>query len=90
MTSSAFLFINSPREYLFAFMALSLTCSLSFVLLCVAAYKWTTRQEERYPAFEPERIESPREPHIDLAAAREEHELRREAREENELLRRAG
>jgi hypothetical protein len=90
VTSLAFLFINSPREYLFAFMAITVTCSLLFVLLCVVAYKWTTRNGRRYPVQEPPRIQLPREPHIDLAAARNEHELRREAREENELLRRAG
>jgi hypothetical protein len=85
----AFLFINSPREYFIAFVAVAGTCSLLFVLLCVVAYKWTTRMGRRYPIQEPPRIHVPREPHIDLAAAREEHELRREAREENELLRRA-
>lgn len=84
----AFLFINSPREYLLGTAALIIGGFLALVLLCLRAirsYKETTAPGQRYPAFELRR-----EPHIDLAAAREEHELRREAREENELLRRAG
>lgn len=85
----AFLFIDSPREYLVAILVTWGICSVGAVLFFIAAYRATTRPGKRYPVHVPERFLLPREPHIDLAAEREAFELRREAREENELLRRA-
>lgn len=89
----AFLFIDSPREYLLATVFLIVLGFLALVLIClraVRAYKETTAPGKRYPAFEAPRFQLPREPHIDLKAVREEHERWREKHDEDVQLRRAG
>lgn len=89
MTSLAFLFINSPREYLGAVLVTALICSALAVLFFWGLYQLTIRASKRYPAHLPDRIESAREPFIDLAAVRDEHERLKEAHQEEVLLRRA-
>lgn len=83
-------FIDSAREYLIATVVLIVFGFLALALLClgaIRAYKRTTNPG--YPAHKPSQVPRRREPHIDLAAAREEHERLKEEHQEEVLLRRA-
>lgn len=87
MTSLAFLFIDSPREYLAAVLLIAFVCSASVAALLLILAKWSDQDR---PLRVPERIELPREQPIDLEAHRQHHLLLKERHEEEDLrMRRA-
>lgn len=78
------LLLNSPLDYLIAVVLLCVLCSVCFALLCVALYKWTTR--ERYPVAP--RVRPPRAEPVDLAEERYRYCASRDAYLEERQLRR--
>ena len=78
----------SPQGWTFLIGGLLVLCTVSTCLLAIAGYKLTTRSSKRYPAHEPERMRSPREPEIDLAKERYDFQARRDSYLEDRALRR--
>jgi hypothetical protein len=68
----------APEGWVLLIGALVFICTVAFVLLACRGYRSIAREGSRYPAYEPPRIQTPREPEIDLAKERREFEARRD------------
>lgn len=89
--SAAFLFLHAPHSgegWVLLIAWLFVCCTVLFVLIAAAAYKWTTRPSARYPVAD--RFVTPREPEIDLAKEWCDYCARRDAYLEQQMLRRVG
>lgn len=90
----AFLFIDSPREYLTAFLivfGVCCACSLLFVLTAICAYKLSTRDGGygKHWTPVPARLQEARAFPVDFSAVIKEHLALKERHEEERLLGRA-